>query len=86
MSTLHDRRTATSITRRGFNVEPSPIHPATMARVELLRSHIDDTVKRAQRNLEARRAALREGGTAYVYAKGNAEKDDAQRGSPVTTG
>ena len=61
-------------TLRKFNLEASSDAPETQAAYEMLRSHIDEAVVRAQNNLNRQRGPLTVRYTpAVVYARGGAE-------------
>ncbi len=77
MNTLTRNRRSTSAPRslRTYNIEATSFAPETRALFEMLRGHIDDTVVRAQRNLNRQRAASDPAhyGPVVVYARGTAE-------------
>ncbi len=58
---------------RRLNIEPAVDAPETVALYEMLRSHIDDTVVRAQRNLDREHAAAgwSNDSPLVVYARGD---------------
>jgi hypothetical protein len=77
MNALNRRYRSTSATRslRKYNVETTSTAPETLALCEMLRGHIDDTVARAQRNLNRQRAASDPAryGPVVVYARGTTD-------------
>jgi hypothetical protein len=58
---------------RGFRVAPGRIAPETRALVEALRCEIDETVVRAQRNLDRQRAEEVGHERELIYAGGHRE-------------
>lgn len=74
LTRLH-RSTSATRTLRKYNIEPSSIAPETLALCEMLRGHIDDTVVRAQHNLNRQRAVADPAryGPVVVYARGTVD-------------
>jgi hypothetical protein len=82
MNTLTRNSRSTSATRslRKYNIESTSLIPETLALCEMLRGHIDDTVVRAQNNLDRQRAASDPAryGPVFVYARGTTEEQNLQ--------